>query len=173
MQVWTADVDRRRRLLLQVLQQTKNWGDSMRFQCLSCGKSFGWTAKKTVSKVIEGYDLPVTMEYIVCPYCESLDFEESNGKIKQKLKDTPPVQMPQPAKIPQFNPADLMEHKWKGKKIRQGQYKERTIADPYGWDFKNNFNPVTIEELSKGKLTIDKFDFELDGKLVKFQKAQR
>ena len=127
----------------------------MRFQCLNitCGKQFGWTAKKIVS---DGDN--TTYEYVICPYCGSLDFEEiRNGvpKKTKKEKNVPPVQYPQ--SVSQFDPADLVQHSWKGKKISAGKWADGSLA--YGWDFKDRFQKQTIQELEiQGTINIDKYD---------------
>lgn len=154
----------------------------MRFQCLdvTCGKPFGWTAKKIVT-----VDDKTVIEYVCCPYCGSLDFEESNGTIKKKLKETtPPVQMPTPVAIRddkpiqttyhsgEFNPEELMNHKWKGKKIpntHPTQYEEASLK--YGWDFKDQFSTPVLDALLRGKVNVDKYVFELKGNIVTTKKA--
>ena len=144
----------------------------MRFQCLGCNKPFRWTAKKIVSKVIEGYELPVTMEYVVCPHCESFDFEEyRNGAPKKTTitKPVPPVKYPAP--VQQFDPEDLMRHSWKGKKIGDRQYAKAN--ENYGWDFKDQFNNATLDALEKGIVTIADKVFELKGKIVTMQKVKQ
>ena len=47
----------------------------MKYQCKNeiCGKQFSFTAKKTVTDQEKEI---VTIETLVCPYCESLNFEE-------------------------------------------------------------------------------------------------
>ena len=143
----------------------------MRFQCLGCNKPFGWTAKKIVSKIVEGYDLPVTMEYVVCPRCESYDFEEYRNGVPQKrpvAKPVPSVQYPKSVRA--FDPADLMNHKWLGKKIGHKQY--APAAENYGWDFTSEFKDATIGALEKGPVKIDKYRFELKEKIVSMQKEK-
>ena len=143
----------------------------MRFQCLQCNKPFGWTAKKTVSKVIEGYDLPVTMEYVVCPYCESFNFEEyKNGKPQKKNEyyDDDSTAL-RPAN--QFDPADLMAHAWKGSKDGRGGYNK--ASENYGWDFTKEFAEATVDALKSGPLTIGDRTFELKDKIVAMQKVKK
>ena len=139
----------------------------MRFQCLNCSKQFGWTAKKTISKIVEGYELPVTMEYIVCPYCESYNFEEIVEK-KVKPKPVPPVKMPKPSN---FDPEDLMKHEWKGKKLGHKHWEKGSLE--YGWDFTDKFQQSTIAALESGPLTIDKYEFVLREKIVSTKKAKK
>ena len=148
----------------------------MRFQCLTCTKPFGWTAKKTVSKIIEGYDLPVTMEYIVCPYCEGFDFEEGNSVIQKKLKEVPHVQMPKSVQMKSpFDPADLMQHSWKkGKRRPDGKYDVGSLA--YGWDFATEFKPETVQELKiQGTIAVSDYEFSIDQamKFVRVKKVTR
>ena len=141
----------------------------MRFHCLGCNKSFGWTAKKTVSKTVDGYDLPVTMEYIVCPYCESLDFEEDKTG-PHPTKSVPPVQLPQRAT--EFDVADLIDHEWKGRKQGDRNYVNKGKLPKFGWDFRAEFQPTTINFLESCKdksHLVGNYQFVLDGKIVKMQ----
>jgi hypothetical protein len=138
----------------------------------------------------EKSDFPTvtTYEYVCCPYCGSLDFDELPPNHKpQKQQPSKPVQLPQPAKLPvqksessgirrvpriQFNPTDLMEHLWKGKKTGDRQYENKGKLPVYGWDFANELQPSTVSFL-KGcenqTHMIDRYRFALDGKLVKMQ----
>ena len=142
----------------------------MRFQCLSCNKQFGWTAKKTVSKILEGYDLPVTMEYIVCPYCEGFDFEEYVNKPVTAKKPVPKIQYPK--QVSQFDPADLMQHSWKkGKRKPDKTYDVGSLA--YGWDFKDQFKPETLDALAKEPIDIDHYEFALQGNFVSTKKVNQ
>jgi len=171
----------------------------MRFQCLeiTCGKPFGWTAKKIVktypcqpatsntpaSKAI--FPEEISYEYVVCPYCGSLDFDEYRNGLPSKpvaAKPVPPIRYPAPASQPiqptqdtsQFDPADLMQHSWKGKKDGQGGYEHGSIS--YGWDFKDKFAPATIQELQiQGTISIDQYEFSLNrtGSLVSAKKAKQ
>lgn len=153
----------------------------MRFQCLevTCGKPFGWTAKRIVS----GADGVVT-EYVVCPYCGSLDFEEYSVAFPLK-KGMPPqksetsgikkVQRPQITPISStdrhFDPADLMEHQgWKNKKTGENQYTAGSLN--WGWDYKDRFAVDTVAALEQGAVTIQGHDFTLDGKLVSVKKVK-
>jgi len=143
----------------------------MRFQCLevTCGKQFGWTAKKII-KVSE----VETIEYVVCPYCGGLDFDELAPNHKIPQKKTPPIKYPTPvqptAGSSQFDPADLMQHKWKGKKRKDGGYE--AWNGHYGWDFKDQFVDATLNALEKGSVTVDKYIFSLKGKLVSVSEAK-
>ena len=146
----------------------------MRFQCLevTCGEQFGWTAKKIVT---EG---PVTIEYIVCPYCEGLKFEENTGNlslIKPNVptKKSPPVQMPKPVQMKsQFDPSDLMQHNWKkGKRKPDKTYDVGSLA--YGWDFKDQFKPETLDALARGPIDIDQYVVSLQGNFVSTKKVQQ
>ena len=149
----------------------------MRFRCLevTCGKPFGWTAKKIVSKVNEKGET-VTYETVVCPYCGSLDFDE----LPFTKSHTPPPKQPNHTKslaIPnmepeadQFDPADLMQHRWKGKKIAQGKWEEGSLN--LGWDFKDEFKPETLRALKAGvTLKIDQYEAKLNGNLVSIRKV--
>ena len=154
----------------------------MRFQCLNpeCKKPFGWTAKKIVSGTGKEGEI-VTYEYVVCPYCGSLDFEElpstwHHKKIEefQKKRDKLAASenhtksLPQPTN--QFDPADLMEHNWKGRKQGEGNYSAGSLK--YGWDFADQFKPETIKALELGPLTVDKYVFKFTGKIVQTKKAE-
>ena len=113
-----------------------------------------------------------TYEYVICPYCGSLDFEEiRNGvpKKTKKEKNVPPVQYPQ--SVSQFDPADLVQHSWKGKKIGDRQYAKAN--QNYGWDFKDQFTNATLNALEKGAVTVDQYVFELKGKIVSMQKVKK
>ena len=113
-----------------------------------------------------------TYEYVICPYCGSLDFEEiRNGvpKKTKKEKNVPPVQYPQ--SVSQFDPADLVQHSWKGKKIGDRQYAKAN--QNYGWDFKDQFTDATLNALEKGAVTVDRYVFELKGKIVSMQKVKK
>ena len=138
----------------------------MRFQCLeiTCGKPFGWTAKKIVT---DGDN--TTFEYVVCPYCGGLDFEEyRNGRPQKTVveKPVPPVQYP--TSVGAFDPADLMNHQWLGKKIGPKEY--APAGDKYGWDYKTEFTPTTLGALEGGPLTIGQHKFELKDRIVSMQK---
>ena len=145
----------------------------MRFQCvdINCGRPFGWTAKKIIQVIDDAHELPVTYEYIVCPYCGSLDFEEGNSQIQKKLKEVPPVQMPKPVQMKsQFDPADLMQHSWKkGKRRPDGKYDVGSLA--YGWDFKDQFKPETLDALARGPIDIDQYVISLQGNFVSTKKV--
>lgn len=69
-----------------------------------------------------------------------------------------------------FNPEELMEHKWKGKKKAEGEYADGSLA--WGWDFADNFSENVIQALSKGPVTIDQYEFSLQGSLVQTQKVK-
>jgi len=63
-------------------------------------------------------------------------------------------------KIPEFNPADLMEHEgWKGRKLEDGSYAEGSLS--WGWDFADNFPDSVIRVLEKSPLEIDQYVFSL------------
>ena len=140
----------------------------MRFQCLNitCGRPFGWTAKKIVK---DGDN--TTYEYVICPYCGSLDFDEyRNGTPAKQNKTVPKVKDFAPAN--QFDPEDLMKHKWKGKKIGDREY--APAAESYGWDFTDQFLPATIDALNhSGTVAIGDREFELKGKLVAMKKVKQ
>jgi len=73
--------------------------------------------------------------------------------------------------IPDFDPEDLMKHKWKGKRIGQGQYAEGSLS--WGWDFRDNFKPETIKALEADfVLTIDKNEFTILEKIVQTKKVK-
>jgi len=73
--------------------------------------------------------------------------------------------------IPDFDPADLMRHDWKGKKISKGEYENGSLS--WGWDYKDNFKPETIKVLENGKvLTIGNSEFILLEKIVQTKKIE-
>ena len=78
----------------------------------------------------------------------------------------------EPGNIPDFNPDDLINHEWKGKKKADGSYAKGSLE--WGWDFKDNFSPETIKMLEKGPLTIDGYEFSLSesGNLVYARKKK-
>ena len=76
--------------------------------------------------------------------------------------------------IPEFNPADLMEHEgWKGRKLEDGSYAEGSLS--WGWDFADNFPDSVIRVLEKGPLEIDQYVFSLDqsGNLVQTRRKRK
>ena len=110
------------------------------------------------------------MEYIVCPYCESLDFEEDKTGPHPQPKAVPPVQLPKRAT--EFDPADLIEHEWKGRKQGDRNYVNKGKLPKFGWDFSNSFQPQTIEFLEACENhthLVGNYQFVLDGKIVKMQ----
>jgi DNA-directed RNA polymerase subunit RPC12/RpoP len=155
----------------------KKRNHQMRFLCLNpdCGRMFGWTAKKIVTKQ------NVTFEYVVCPYCGSLEFDELPPNYKPEPQKIPPVQMPTPAtkSLTQFNPELLLDHEWKGKKIpntNPQQYVNKGKLPIFGWDYANNLSPAAVaflESCENKTHLIDKFQFVLDGKLVKMQTVKQ
>ena len=150
----------------------------MRFQCLevTCGKQFGWTAKKFVKDP----DNPtISFEYVICPYCGGLNFEDYgvNGVPKKHIaiKTVPEVQYPKKVAdiLTNFDPADLMKHEgWKNKKIGAGEYTQGSLE--WGWDFETGFAKATIEVLVKGVQVIGGYEFSYNGQYhtVKTKKAK-
>ena len=71
----------------------------------------------------------------------------------------------------QFNPKELMEHPWKGKKDGKGGYLKGSTA--WGWDFKDQFSEDTIRALEKtSPLVIDDFEFTLGETIVQAKKKK-
>lgn len=66
-----------------------------------------------------------------------------------------------------FNPEELMQHEWKGKKIGEG-----TLA--WGWDFAGQFSENVIRALQKEPLIIDGYRFTLaeSGNIVSAHKVK-
>jgi len=95
---------------------------------------------------------------------------QSSHKVATKM----PVQKSETSGIrrvsSQFDPADLMQHSWKGKKNGSGGYERGSLN--YGWDFKDQFADATLNALEKGSVTIDKYTFSLKGKLVSVSEAK-
>ena len=75
------------------------------------------------------------------------------------------------AKVPQFNPEDLMKHEWKGKKDGSGGYKKGSTA--WGWDFKDKFPEEVIKALEKGPITIDEYEFTGGETIVNAKKKKK
>jgi len=99
---------------------------------------------------------------------------QSSHKVATKM----PVQKSETSGIrrvsSQFDPADLMQHSWKGKKNGSGGYERGSLN--YGWDFKDQFKPETIRELEiQGTIEIDQYAFSLNdsGALVTAKKRKR
>lgn len=102
------------------------------------------------------------------PYCRMLnvilepDIETENKKPKEE------------ARKQDFDPQDLINHTgWKNKKTGHRKYSEGTLA--WGWDFRDQFKPETIEALEKmgGKLLVDVYEFTLLEKIVQTRKAEK
>jgi len=83
--------------------------------------------------------------------------KESGFRIPRKKE--PPKTIGFAPAIPEFNPEDVMEHDWKGRKS-DGGYNLGNLS--WGWDFSDNFSEATIKTLEKGPLDIDKYRFTLD-----------
>jgi len=88
-------------------------------------------------------------------------------KIQQATKS-------QPMQQGQFDPADLIQHSWKGKKIGDRQYAQGSLT--FGWDFATEFKPETIQELIiQGTIQIDQYEISLteNKKLVRTKKMKQ
>jgi len=75
---------------------------------------------------------------------------------------------------PEFDPEELMKHRWKGKKKRYGEgYEEGSLA--WGWDYSDNFSEEVRQILEKGPLHVDVYEFSLarEGRLVQTKKVER
>lgn len=68
-----------------------------------------------------------------------------------------------------FNPEELMQHNWKNKKKPDGGYTKGSLS--WGWDFQDQFSQNVIAALSKGPVTIDQYEFSLQGNLVQTKKV--
>jgi len=90
--------------------------------------------------------------------------------IRQELGTKNAPQTPQTPQTPQFNSEDLMKHDWKGKKDGEGGHNKGSLA--WGWDFKDQFKPETIQVLEKGPLTIDQYEFTLGDTIVNAKKKK-
>ena len=73
----------------------------------------------------------------------------------------------------QFDPSDLMQHSWKGKKISQGNYEQGSLT--FGWDYADKFKTETVEALKKGPVDVDQFVFKITEnlKIVQCKKVKR
>jgi len=95
---------------------------------------------------------------------------EAANKAINKVTPTE-VKTPTAVSEKEFDPEDLMNHDWKGKRIGQGQYSEGSLS--WGWDFKDNFKPETLKALEyDGSLTIEGYKFTLSEKIVQAQKVK-
>ena len=82
------------------------------------------------------------------------------------------LEVKEPTQIPEFNPDDLMQHEWKGKRLSNGEYAKGSLS--WGWDFRDNFPESVIRVLEKGPFTIDQYEFSLSdtGNLVYARKKK-
>jgi len=131
------------------------------------------------------YELPITYEYVVCPYCGGLNFDDYRNGAPSKpvaAKPVPPIRYPTPVTsqpiqstqdTSQFDPADLMQHSWKGKKIGDKQYELGSLL--FGWDYADQFNGSTVEALKRGPVEVDQYVFRITDnlKLVQTKKMKR
>ncbi|MFQ6095959.1 MAG: hypothetical protein ACE5NN_07425 [Candidatus Bathyarchaeia archaeon] len=62
--------------------------------------------------------------------------------------------------IPQFDPQELLNHDWKGRKLDDGSYAKGTLS--WGWDFADQFSADIIKTLEKGPQIVDRYEFSLD-----------
>jgi len=73
--------------------------------------------------------------------------------------------------IPEFNPEELMEHPWKGKKDRKGGYLKGSVA--WGWNFRDQFSEEVLKALEKGPIEIDQYEFTLGETFVQAKKKKK
>lgn len=83
--------------------------------------------------------------------------EVSAEEITEKRQKLP---IPIEPTIPKFDPLELIQHKWKGKKLIDGSYGEGSLS--WGWDFPQEFSFSAIEVLRKGPSEIDEYIFTYD-----------
>lgn len=98
---------------------------------------------------------------------------KATSKADEKpVAEPKPVAKPAPPMVPapDFDPKELLEHRWKGKKTGEGTYAEGTLS--WGWDFRNQFSQATIAVLEKGPLQIDQYEFTLSEVLVSTKKKK-
>lgn len=130
-------------------------------------KSGQWT-KKALSMVVQlppahnDEDLVIALtraEYILDSF---LGTPETSG--------TEPSQTPAqtPTQVPNFDAEDLMKHEWKGKKTGEKTWSKGSTS--WGWDFRENFKPETIQALEKGSVTIEEYEFSVTDTIVKSKK---
>jgi len=100
--------------------------------------------------------------YCGCSLCE----EHFHGVNKYFLG----LQQPAEASA-EFDPNDLLEHKWKGKRKTGGGYSEGSLS--WGWDYRDQFKPETIKALEKGPVTIDQYEFTLTDRIVQTRKVKQ
>lgn len=80
-------------------------------------------------------------------------------------------ELPQP-EIPHFNPEELMQHKWKGKRKKSGEG-YHPGSKSFGWDFKDQFSKDVLKTLEEGPITIDEYQFTLTDRIVQAKKVKK
>lgn len=93
-----------------------------------------------------------------------------DGWLLGEAKPKEPVATQRP--VPEIDANELLNHKWKGKKLPGGGY-ERGKLD-WGWDFAQEFSKEVLQVLEKGPLDVDKYRFNLTAQgIVLTKKAKR
>lgn len=80
---------------------------------------------------------------------------------------TPPTSPPH---IPDFDSQELLTHKWKGRKLNNGEYADGSLG--WGWNFRDQFSKAVIAVLEKGAIVIDQYEFTLTENLVSAKKKK-
>ena len=97
-------------------------------------------------------------------YLQSRTAKPSEKPVAEE-KPTPPQEQP-----PEFDPQELLGHKWKGKRTGEGTYAEGSLG--WGWDFRDKFSKDAIAVLEKGPLQVGEHEFTLGEVLVSVKKKK-
>jgi len=100
------------------------------------------------------------------PELVELHRETAEGYLDRLLHQDMKIQQQE---HPDFNPQELLDHEWKGRKTGQNSYAKGSLE--YGWDFADKFSPDVLECLP---LTINGYRFSLteNKKLVHTEKVK-
>jgi hypothetical protein len=102
------------------------------------------------------------------------EIAESTTALGNTPKASAPIPLVTRSQIPNFDPNDLVNHDWKGKRIDKNDASKGYLKGTnYGWDFTDKFKPETIQVLRLGPETIGTMKFKLadSGGIVQFNKA--
>ena len=75
-------------------------------------------------------------------------------------------------RIPEFNPDELMQHKWLGKRKSAGEGYQRG-SKSFGWDYKDQFSEDVLKALEQGPITINEYCFTLTDRIVQAKKVKK
>jgi hypothetical protein len=102
------------------------------------------------------------------------EIANSTTALGQSKPISAPIPLVTRSQIPNFDPADLVNHEWKGKKIDPNDPKKGYMKGiNYGWDFADKFKSETIQVLKLGPEVIGTQKFKLSdtGGIVQWNKA--